>query len=215
MTASYAYAAIPVVDQAYEDYGGYGSVFYQWRQAQTFVTGVTGKLVRVEVALRPEGRRDHSPSVEARLAITPTRNRVPQALPDDAIASSLATFPNANFEPVVPLQPSFVHQFLWVPFDLDPIDVTVGDELAIVMSPMLPRGYQWAQDFPGSYAGGEGYTGPPSNMSHPRNYNETDYLFRTYVIPVPEPSSLAAALIAAIVLYIWCWLSRTRRLTIG
>jgi len=213
MATSHAATTTPVVDQAYESYGGYGSVSNQWRQAQTFVTGVTGKLVRVEIALRPGAIRDLSSSAEANLAITRTQDRVPLALPSEMLASSLATFPNADFDPMVPLQPLFVHQFLWVPFDFDPVDVTVGDELAIVMSPLLPHGYQWAQDFPGNYAGGEGYTGPPADLSHPRNYNETDYLFRTYVIPIPEPSSLVAGLIAAVVLYIWNGLSRTSRLT--
>ena len=76
------------------------------------------------------------------------------------------------------------------PFDLPPIDVAIGDELAVVMSPRVSHGYQWAAAFPGSYHAGEGYTGPPSELAHRHWHDEHDYLFRTYVIPVLEPSSL-------------------------
>lgn len=179
-----------VIDQSYESYGGYGSVSTEWRHAQTFVVGLTGKLTRVEVALRPGEIRDLTSTAEARLEIAPTSSHVPLALPDDILASSIAGFPNSNFERISHLEPSFVHQFFWVPFEFGPIDVTIGDELAIVLTPLVPHGYQWAKDFQGTYPDGDGFSGPATDLSHPRNWDRFDGLFRTYVVPVPEPSSL-------------------------
>jgi hypothetical protein len=156
--------------------------------AQTFVVGKSGRLVRVDLALSPE---DANVLATAHVEIVRTINDLPRSLPEDVLTSSTASFPNAAFEDVSGA-PSI---FSWAPFDLPPINVAVGDELAIVVSSGVPHGHQWAAAFPGSYSPGEGFWGPPSDMSHTLNFDVRDYLFRTYVIPIPEPSALAIAAI--------------------
>ena len=192
--------ASQVLDQSFESYGGYGSTSFEWRIAQTVVAGITGKLVRVELALRPGlDIRNLGHTEEAKVEIAKTYNHVPRALDEDVLASAVASFPDPAFNPVASAPSTSAQPFLWVPFEIPPIDIVEGEEFAIVLEPLLPEGGpQWAMAYPGTYPSGEGYAGTPSNMEHPLNYNERDNLFRTFVIPIPEPTSGSLGLFATL-----------------
>jgi hypothetical protein len=136
--------------------------------------------VRVELALSPEYS---NVLATAHVEVVRTISDVQRSLPEDVLTSSTTSFPNAAFESVSGAPPGFS----WVPFDLPSIDVAIGDELAIVVSSGVPHGHQWVPAFPGSYSPGEGFWGPPSNMSHTLNFDIRVYLFRTYVVPIPNP----------------------------
>ncbi len=198
--ATNASASPLVLDQSFETYGGYASVSADLRQAQTFVVGISGELAKLELALRPEDIRDLTSPAEVQVLIVRTYNHVPRALPEDVLATATASFPNAGFLPVETGAPQSVQPFLWVPIDLPPTAFVAGDELGIVLSSSTSHGYQWATAFPGSYPLGEGYTGPPANMGHPLSYNQRDYLFRTYMAPIPEPSTMLFTLFALVTL---------------
>jgi hypothetical protein len=191
--ASSAEAAAPLLDQAFERYGGFGGGL---GQGQTFVVGMTGRLVRVEVPLLPEPDLDALTTLK--LSIVRPHNHIPRAFPEDILTSALATFPTPELE-LLPDPYSFPGWplFQWVPFELSPINVAVGDELALVLSSLQSEmiDHKWAAAFPGAYPFGKGYQGFSTDVERTIDMGG-DFLFRTYVLPIPEPATASMLIIS-------------------
>jgi hypothetical protein len=87
------------------------------------------------------------------------------------------------------------------------IDVSAGDLLAIRLStsanPNIVNGYEWRGNEPGDYLNGAAYVrafGRVGNSGGWHTQDGVDQLFRTYVLPIPEPSTFALTILALVAL---------------
>ena len=181
--------AAQVLDQSFQPSGPLISTGTSSGQAlaQTFTVGVGGTLTRFDAWIVYSGERYPVPPVT--WEILPTSNGVP-------VESDTASLASGTFlSSVAPQNWSFYT------IDLaSPISVSAGEVLAIVLS--TPPGYNgvsvsWQGEAQYPYPDGYAFVGTPVGVP---GVNETawstsflagyDLGFRTYVQPVPEPSSV-------------------------
>lgn len=181
--------ATQTVDQSYDpaewqvSYGVSGT----HTRAQTFTVGRDGQLVGIDI---------YSPRMGAELLywdLRPTDSGVPAASRLDALASGsvlASTLPS----------PTSFHYFDLTAFNLG---VTTGQVYAITL---WGASGNTVGSFSGTtnngYAGGAAFTGETGVTTAWSELADTDFKFRTHVIP--EPSTYALALgIAALGLAVW------------
>ena len=186
--------AAEVLDQAFlgEDGDfGIGDV-----AAQTFTAGESGLLSRVELRLGGTGRPDGNFNVYVRSAETgfPMGNNL------GALTVPRSTLP-------FPIRPN-----AYVSLDMSSqgIHVTAGDRLAIIVDIRDTPGVEWGLgrtvqaggNAVGGYSGGlasvansqSGWAVLPFNPSLPDTIG-LDFNFRTFVQPIPEPTTVASCFI--------------------
>ncbi len=192
---SVCFSSSLILDQSFEwespaHYGGFGSASMGKRQAQTFTVGVTGSLRRIEIAVRPEGEREEMNTDQIEIFLVQTVSGLPNLNPASMLASSSETIPTPGSVLVQGGENNRFQDFHWAQFDLPPTSVVSGELLAIVLSTEINHGYHWAASFPGSYLYGRGLRGSSEGIyaEPPINFQHRDWLFRTYVVPIPEPS---------------------------
>lgn len=164
-----------LLDQSFEPaaFDATYSLFNEQDNAQMFTVGVTGELGIVEVFV---SNFDLEPLL---FDVRRTVNGLPQAA-DSPLLVERAGVPT-----------SITGEWFRFDFSADPIDVTFGDLLAIVLrSPTGSAG--WNAAVFGGYDGGKGVGRDPTESSvwaGPGRSDLGDLGFRTYVRPVPEPAS--------------------------
>jgi hypothetical protein len=216
-TAVASQAETLVIDQSFENYGGYASVSADWRQAQTFTASMSGFLVRIDAALRPGEIFDLTDTADVNLFLIRPHGETPNYPPGDVIATASARIPNPNFERLDDGSPSFVLPFQWVQFQLPNISIQNGEVFAFALQSGYAE-YQWAADFQSNYLRGDGFWGPPNAFQHATGSDQRDYLFRTYVTSIPEPTTSVSLAILLVVLacpgrFNRRWISRQHRPT--
>ena len=170
--------------------------------AQTFTVGITGTLDRVEAPLRPSlpgilpgGKL----IVEMRLLRVAAG--VPGATPADVLAFAAIEIPNPSHE-IFPT--TFASNFRWVALDGIDLPVVAGEQYAIAVGPLTnpsatfdsSRAFDWTATFdsslPFEYTGGVhwGFDAQTPTFK-PYGGPIRDFIFRTYVSPIPEPTSMA------------------------
>jgi PEP-CTERM motif len=175
-------AADYISDQSFEPSlpaGADYSVFPLQDLAQSFTVGQSGKLGIVDVLISSSFPFGAAPLV---FDIRPTLNGVPLADDGSALVTRSSVAGSLWEE--------------WFRFDFSdtPIPVSAGEILAIVLrSPdSFDGSYSWAGDPFGTYPGGEGFGRDPTVSAEWGGPGRSlgDVGFRTFVNPVPEPSSL-------------------------
>lgn len=172
--------AAPVLDQEYVAAGSNTLVISSNQPlAQSFTVGLDGILDSVEVQVFRTGTSTTGTVTLSILEVT---------------GGVLGAVLTSVTRPVTDLATSAA----FLLFDLDDLDVDVGDTLAIRMVSDTPGGGNctpacWTGDFPGGFAGGTGYV-----FDTP---NQRDFGFRTFievddVSEVPEPSALGLIVVA-------------------
>jgi hypothetical protein len=172
-----------VVDQSFvpsADPTFVASVFDWSPKGQTFTVGMPGTLAEVDVYIARENQAA-SPLMFGLLGTT-------GGVPDDGQQTlSLTPIPAASIS----------ESLGWLSIDISSYGVTVakGEVLAIeLVGTTANNDYQWYGDWQATYSGGNAYDKYPVWASLGSDYQLG---FRTYVEPVPEPSStlfLAAGL---------------------
>ena len=162
--------------------------------AQTFTVGMTGTLTRVDLQVLRDAKQSASPLV---LEI---RRTLVGGFPDENITGRLAHLPiTATLPPYIIAPPNLIQ----VELGVQSLPVSAGDVLSISLNSMATRSewYLWAGAWaPGSvgdmYDRGQGYfrSAFTGGVYRPMN---GDLGFRTFVVPIPEPSSLVCSLVAA------------------
>lgn len=177
-----------VLDQGFQPTGQLISTGTSSGQAlaQTFTVGVSGMLTRFDAWIVYSGERFPVPTVD--WEIRPTLNGVP--VESDTASLASGTFLSSD----APQNWSFYTINL-----SSPVPVSSGEVLAIVLD--TPPGYNgvsvsWQGEEPNPYNGGYAFVGVPVGAPDPNATAwSTSFLagydlgFRTYVGPVPEPSS--------------------------
>ena len=179
--------ATPVLDQAYDARatGVDGGTSIQSGQIvyQTFTVGVTGTLDSIDLQVVQSSQG--VPTGDLVVDILATTNGTPD------LASVLGSGSVAGTD--LPAFSFTDGQFTNVDLSAAGIEVTSGDVLAFRLRPVLSTDFFTIADRDGllpDYTGGaffvtRGIDNPPVSA------NDSDAGFRTYVEPVPEPSSLA------------------------
>lgn len=173
-------AATPILDQSAgadsaKDFGGANITGV----AQTFTVGIEGILSRVDLLL-----------LRYRSELEPVHIEIRRNLTDLTDASLLA---RVSLDPtVVPPYPGGG----WLSIDFSPfgLQVTPGEQLALVIRYPIPTLYVWGVTVGDIYAGGHSYF----FMNDQWNLGGGDQHFRTYVTPVPEPGVLALLAVGGI-----------------
>lgn len=179
-----------VLDQSFERSGGFTSISSATTLEQTFTVGIEGTLAYAELYLRSGVEGQVAPLVD--LAIVRATDGMPSFLADDRLTQASSPVPVAPDEPVA-LKPSR-RDFSWIVFDFPGIPVNAGQQLALIVSSEVYHGFHMSTRFQGGgYGGGQGTIG--GRLDSQLRY-QRDYLFRTYVIPIPEPGALALVSIA-------------------
>ena len=188
--------AAPILDQAFVppsdmhfQAGIFGAPqpFGRIDLAQTFTVGITGFLSQIDVFVLHSGASGPGPLL---LDVRSTIGGVPSE-------SDIAVLGHASIQsdamPIGP--PPLFHAF--VSFDLSPfaIPVVAGDVLAIVLRSDSTSVFSWGGIAGNPYGGGQNFNrrGPLGTWEQPPSIVAGDFGFKTYVTPVPEPSSLALA----------------------
>ena len=186
--------AEPVLDQSFERSGGFTSISSATTLEQTFTVGIEGTLAYAELYLRSGVDGHVAPLVD--LAVVRLADGFPSFLADDRLTQASSPVPVAPDEPVG-LKPSR-RDYSWIVFDFPDIPVTAGQQLALIVSSEVYHGFHMSTRFQGGgYGGGQGTIG--GRLDSQLRY-QRDYLFRTYVIPIPEPGSLTLVSIACVAL---------------
>lgn len=181
-----------VLDQSLERFDGYSSPAVTDKLAQTFTVGLAGELRRVEV---PLWHAHEEVTTEVSVSIVKVHAGLPGVLPEDTLATTRVDIVDPNYEVYtgIPFSP-----FYWVPASFPGITVGQGDELGILISSTGQNGFYWAVGFPGRYSGGGAFIAFPDRieaLNRVVNRPEpVDYSFRTFVAPIPEPTTLLCAL---------------------
>jgi hypothetical protein len=156
--------------------------------AQTFTVGITGNLVRIDLDLNVETQ---SPSATAYFDVLPTTAGGDLV---DTTPLFSTTLPYTQ----IPLSPAFVSINLG-----SGVAVTVGEQLAIrVRGSELNNFIGWyGSTDPGVvdfYPRGKEYVTDPGNTWFSF---EADLGFKTYIDPVPEPSTLALLTLGGVIAF--------------
>jgi len=192
--ASVARAAGPdSLDQSYvvDQSGGYRSYILVAgvRDAQTFRVGTSGLLSQVDVQVDAWSGYPPNPDLLTSPLFLTINTVLPGGAPSATILASVAIPPDQvpRYSP-----PNLVS----VDLTAANIQVTAGQNLAIVLSCNLPApptgqppeaNYGWLSLGENGYADGSGWYSYQANQWLRQEY---DFGFQTYVVPVPEPSSL-------------------------
>ncbi len=136
------------------------------------------------------------------------RNDNPSLLTEDILASDSTSFAAGTFPLVFHSGTTNGLDFQWVSFVLDPTAVHKGEQLAFVLFPYQHNQYHWDEyywassfdDFDDKYKGGDLFAGSPDDFS-PFHGVSADFLFRTYVAPVPIPEPATSLLMLLVMLF--------------
>jgi len=178
--------------------------------AQTFTVGLTGMLDRIEATIRPS-----EPAIlpGGKLTIEMRLLRVvagvPSSNPTDVLAFSAIEIPNSSFE----LYPSPFgnNPFQWAALDAIGLSVHAGEQYAIAIGPLTDpsaafdrnRAFDWNASFedalPREYTAGAiwAFDALSPNFK-PYGGPVRDFIFRTFVSPIPEPASAASMLMGGV-----------------
>ena len=186
-----------VLDQAYldEDLVGVAALF----AAQSFTAGITGTLTRVELRLGVDAFPESTFSVLIRSAEN-------TGFPEGANLGGITV---QRSELPAPIQPN---TYFSLDFTPDDIQVVAGERMAIVLDTKNKGGIAWgmgetlqdANSVPiGGYSGGLAFLSSSAGLDgtwvvfpHTAPRIGLDFNFRTFVQPIPEPSTLALAALA-------------------
>lgn len=189
LTAIATSASGAVLDQSYErpdvliggltaDVGP-NDIVGKIERSQSFTVGMSGRLAAADLLL--SGQVGHDLLLEVRRALP---SGLPSEAPDALLGAVITEFKGGPM--------TFSN---WATFDFKgkgPL-VTAGEQLALVLKVPGSGFFSWAGDFTNPYGGGSesarssGTNGQWSANSGPN----VDLAFRTYVEPVPEPSTLS------------------------
>jgi hypothetical protein len=156
--------------------------------AQTFTVGITGLLDRIDVQVG----RDADPTGPL---VVQLRKTLPSGFPGDTPADLLAevTLDESSIPTV-----TFATTFTQVDLGGQSFPVIAGEVYAIALRSTTTgnsgRRYLWASDSPDQYAGGRAYVRGILTGGVYQTGNPVERGFRTYVVPIPEPSALTLAL---------------------
>lgn len=192
MTLAYAVpsSAAPILDQSFDafrpnDFIG-GSIIPEQEIGQTFTSGITGKLTRIDLQIRKSS--SNAPVADLIFDILPSSNGfVPTG---SAIATG--TISRDIIPTFIPVNGDFVS----VDLSAFNIMVTAGESLAILLRNPNPGGYAWIEASDSDYAGGNAVIRQPPEPFF-GSIPSIDQGFRTFVDPgdvvvqVPEPGSFA------------------------
>jgi hypothetical protein len=182
--ASTVVAAAQVLDQSYQpsipsSSGGFvAGANTNSALAQTFTVGVAGTLTRFDTYISNVGG-----GLPAHWDIRPTIGGVP-------VQSDVASLASGSF-----LSSAAHNNFFTIELGSSSIPVLPGDELAIVFRTPIGFSIGWWGEYQDPYTRGTSYVGTPGTPTANPTVWSTSFLtdsdlgFRTYVIPVPEPSS--------------------------
>jgi hypothetical protein len=177
----------PRYDNAYST--GPSNEYQEW--AQSFTVGLNGTLSHVAVY-------GSAPWWEE---VTLNVHNFPASIPGEIIASRT-------------LMPGNPATFRWITFDLRPQNIRMrpGEKFALSLSGRFDWWASMWGDPVRTYDGGEIYNrilmdslgGVPYNNSQwyllTGGHADNDFLFRTYLNPIPEPTTAALAVTAALLL---------------
>lgn len=196
--ASYA-AGNAILDQSMEHPGGFASGGAV--AAQVFTVGRKGILDRVEVPIRLhlDLRPGRYNFLEMHLLRTEDNDGILTRVYDRRVAYRGLEAPVAG-APYIPnpSEPS-LKDFQWVAFDNIGLPVDIGDEFAIAVNMENAIGqtsyFDWIVTFPGrpGYSGGKPWVSGTVEGGFSRRTDIQDFGFRTFVIPVPEPTGFVTA----------------------
>ncbi len=171
--------AAPIIDQEYLGPANMSSTNGVLYRAQTFTVGLSGLLTRFEVNLRGYGGTSD-------FEIWGTDGVQPDAVGSGTpLASASLTLPGTGT----------TSEIAWVGADISSflLNVSVGDVLAIVQIGGASDTGSWSGRPSGSYSGGSEFSTwaiAPNGAWHATT-TSNDFLFRTFVEQVPEPTTLA------------------------
>jgi hypothetical protein len=158
------------------------SVGFGMESAQTFTVGISGWLSTVNVGL-------YQPDVAFDGTFTVDISRVVDGTPDFSESGVLARqVLSSSTIPIESVSDIFLPQFtLGLDFLPSHVSVSAGDKLALIIR--ADKLNWWKNiDFVHSYAGGGFfYYGPNEGGVVNAGGDYYDGMFRTYVLPVPEP----------------------------
>ena len=160
--------------------------------AQTFTVGITGTLTRVDLQIFRGDPQSASPLV------LEMRRTLVDGLPDESDAGLLAVLPITAVLPRLIIAPPNLVQ---VELGPQSVPVDTGDILSISLHSMAAPNewYLWASGAP-AYNRGSGFFRSEFTGGAYR-YAGTDLGFRTFVVPIPEPSSFVCAVVSAAALF--------------
>ena len=188
-----SHAALCEIDQAFDAVTGNPIVSFETFNGdstflQTFTAGRAGILCEIGLQTRPGFPLGPPPSDDLLVEIFSTSGGVPTMNSLGSVSVPASQFP-----------PFFLGDPSYVTFDVSSlaINVNAGDTLAIEVDTLSSDPYSWL--FAGDgYAGGEGFVFDGVSTTA---IGGVDFGFRTYLAPIPEPSSalgLATLAICAI-----------------
>ena len=196
--ASYA-AGNAILDQSMEHLSGFTSTTGVF--AQVFTVGRKGILDRVEVPIRLN--LDLSPGrynfLEMHLLRTEDNDGILTSIFGHRVAYRGLEAPVAGAPYIHPNPDWPVKDFQWVAFENIGLPVDTGDEFAIAVNMENAVGqksyFDWVVTFPGrpGYSGGKPWGSGTVNGGLTRSTHIQDFGFRTFVIPVPEPTGFVTA----------------------
>jgi hypothetical protein len=167
-------------------YGGWGSVGPgSDGLAQTYEVGISGNFVAAEIYVRTDGEP---------ATVTMQLKRLQGFRPsiNGADVSSIATA-------TLPRQPSPPYQslFSWVRLSFPPAPVHAGETLAFIFGSDKNHNPTWY----GARTNGSTSAWVRGPDYEPWGHPMSNFAFRTYVIPIPEPTSgsLLGLLVAVVV----------------
>ena len=203
-----------VLDQSYTDVGGPSS-FSVAKQAQTFRVGITGTLKYVDLPLDRHTGPEWNSQGEMWIYIYDVTGGWPTGPILGGAKLWRMDLPLVRYWP--PEEGGGFRPPEWTRFEFGDIEVTAGDQLAVVVQPFTDmQSVDWwgantiiAEDgtLLGGYPDGRaligtgGYWAPVGGLY--------DYNFRTFVEPIPEPSTFIIwSLLGALGITIAWWRRR-------
>jgi hypothetical protein len=185
-------SAQPLLDQRHElpaDPNMIAFGYGQFWHGQTFTAGVEGELIGINLAIR------NLEIATARTGIIQWQLRsAPGGIPTD-----FTTPPLREGQQQITLQSGdSMAAFVLAPA----LPVEPGAQLGFfVLLPERPLEFALRAQVPGSYAGGSAFSLVPAQSAIWRaNADAADYVFQTFVVPIPEPGILVMGSFAAIAL---------------